>query len=240
MITAVDWFSAWVAPPHCLLCGGQGSRRDICSPCRRDLPWRTRSCQSCAAPLPDGLGVDYCGACQRAPAPPFQIMLAALDYEWPVSRLIALAKYSSRPVYTRLLGELLALAVGSSTAVLPELLVPVPLHRRRLAQRGYNQAEEIARWCGRSLELPVVGDMARRTKPGPPQATLDRRGRRRAVRGAFTCSAGVRGRSIAVVDDVVTTGSTVHALAKALRNSGAAAISVWAVAGTGVQPGRKM
>ena len=82
--------------------------------------------------------------------------------------------------------------------------------------------------------------MARRTKPGPPQATLDRSGRRRAVRGAFQCSAGVQGVTLAVVDDVVTTGSTVSALAKTLCKNGAAAVSVWAVAGTGNQAVRKV
>ena len=123
----------------------------------------------------------------------------------------------------------LAAALAPRVEPLPARLVPVPLHRNRLRRRGYNQAVELARPLGRALGLPVAPRLCRRQRPTPAQAELTGSDRRRNVRGAFAVAAPVP-RHVAIVDDVVTTGSTVGELARVLRRAGAERVEVWAVA----------
>ncbi len=115
---------------------------------------------------------------------------------------------------------------------MPEVLVPVPLHRARLAERGYNQALEIARVLSRGLGLPVDHGCCERILATLPQAGLDEGARRRNIRGAFSARRPLSWRHLAILDDVVTTGNTVEELARVLRRAGAARIEVWAVART--------
>ena len=166
-------------PPTCLLCGAPGSRDlDLCDGCVEGLPWNRHCCARCALPF-DGAELDgaLCGACQRR-APPYERCFAALRYETPVPNLVGAAKFRGRMNAVRLLGQLLARSVQAAGQPLPEVLVPVPLHRRRLAERGYNQALEIARVVGRQLELPLEPGCCDRGV-----ATLPRRGWTRAPGG---------------------------------------------------------
>jgi ComF family protein len=142
------------------------------------------------------------------------------------------AKFRGRLNAVRLLGQLLAGSILASGQALPDVLVPVPLHRGRLAERGYNQALEIARVVGRALALPVDPDCCERRLATLPQAALDVGARRRNIRGAFGVRASLAWRHLAILDDVVTTGSTVEELARVLRRAGAERIQVWAVART--------
>jgi ComF family protein len=132
----------------------------------------------------------------------------------------------------RLLGQLLAESVRHAGEPLPEVLVPVPLHRARLAERGYNQALEIARVLGQVLALPVDHGCCERILATLPQAGLDEGSRRRNIRGAFSARSHLGWRHLAILDDVVTTGSTVEELARVLYRAGAERIAVWAVART--------
>lgn len=146
--------------------------------------------------------------------------------------MVGAAKFRGQLASARLLGALLADAVRGAGEPRPDLLIPVPLHPRRLAERGLNQALEISRSLGRELGLAPDTSCCRRPVPTAPQTGLDERGRRRNVRGAFATVADLSGLSLAIVDDVVTTGSTVAELATVLRRAGAARIAVWAVART--------
>ncbi|MBK1723726.1 ComF family protein [Thiocystis violacea] len=224
-------------PPTCLLCGAPGEGgRDLCAGCRSELPWNLNACARCALPfdvaVPAGT---LCGACQKKP-PAFDRCVTAFRYEQAVPALVVGAKFRGQLNAARLLGECLAVRIHEATGAAgggrPDVLIPVPLHRRRLRQRGYNQAFEIARSLGRALNLPVDAGCCARLMATPPQAGLDERARRRNIRGAFAVTASLAGVSVAVVDDVVTTGSTVNELSRILAAAGAARVEVWAVART--------
>jgi ComF family protein len=220
-------------PPTCVLCGAPGCRgRDLCAGCAADLPTNRDCCPRCALPLdrplPPG---SVCGVCARRP-PPYDRCIAALRYETPVPTLVGAAKFRGRLASARLLGELLADAVLVRALAPPQVVVPVPLHPSRLAHRGYNQAVEIARAVGRELGLPLDTCCCARASATPPQTGLDEAARRRNVRGAFVVRGTLPWARVAILDDVVTTGSTVAELSRALRRAGAREIEVWAAART--------
>jgi len=172
-----------------------------------------------------------CGQCQRR-SPPFDACYAAFRYEDPLPSLIGGAKFRSRLELTRLLGHCLASALCAQGAEVPGAIVPVPLHARRLRERGYNQALEIARTVSRRLSVPVDIASCARVVSTAPQAGLEQRERRRNVRGAFKVLKAPAAAHVAILDDVVTTGSTVGELAQVLRKAGVERVDVWAVART--------
>ncbi len=211
----------------CILCVGPADRRDLCADCATDLPWNRRACDACARPIPHG---HRCGPCLRRP-PPQARTVAPLRYAFPVDRLIVALKFSSHLPAGRVLGEVLAESIGAEPD--PDVLVPVPLHPRRLRERGFNQAIEIARPVSRALRIPLRTRWCTRVRATAPQSDLEGKARRRNVRGAFTADARVAGLHVAVIDDVYTTGSTIAAVATALRRAGAARVDAWCVARAG-------
>jgi ComF family protein len=226
---------AVVIPNRCFFCHLPSGALNRCPGCHDDLPWIRNACQRCGAPLPTGLPGRACAVCP-APMRAIDRALSALVYEYPVDRVVALMKFHARLDAARLLGDLLADYLQAQKSAgwldLPDLIIPVPLHRIRLAQRGFNQALEIATPVAAGLGLPLNSGFCRRLRHTREQAKLT--GRRRYVntRGAFSASARLAGHHIAIVDDVVTTGSTVAAIALALRAAGAVKIQVWSVART--------
>ncbi|WP_271410313.1 ComF family protein [Pseudomonas sp. Q1-7] len=226
---------AWLRQtPRCLLCHGEGGDLPICADCETELPWLAGHCVNCALPLPtSGLP---CGDCLKRP-PPFERVEAPWRYGFPVDSLITRFKHQARWPLGRLLGELLAQHLEQAFndgLPRPDVLLPVPLAARRLRQRGFNQAQMLARWLGDTLGIPVQADWLRRVEDGPPQQHLDAAARRRNLRRAFALDAGVnvRGLHLAVVDDVLTTGTTAHVLARALKRAGAARVDVYCLART--------
>jgi len=169
-----------------------------------------------------------CGRC--GDRPPFAATRAAYLYAPPLDRLVQELKFAGRLGHARLLGELLAAHLQAVGTPPPEMVIPVPLHPRRLRTRGYNQARELARPVARRLDVPLCAHAARRLRDTAAQSDLDAAARRRNVRGAFAVDAGVAGRRVALVDDVVTTGNTVTELARALVAAGAERVEVWCLA----------
>jgi len=163
-------------------------------------------------------------------------MRSALVYEYPLDQIIAGAKFHQRLDFAAALGELLGIClcgpVGLSSAERPEVIVPVPLHRRRLAARGFNQAAEIAQPVSRRLGLPLRPDACVRVRHTIEQSSLTGRARRRNLVGAFIAGNELAGLRVAIIDDVLTTGSTVRAVAAAVLAAGAADVQVWTVART--------
>lgn len=205
---------------------------DLCAGCRRDLPTSSDACRRCALPLPAGHPPDIpCGTCQRRP-PPFAVCHAAFRYEDPIPTLVGGAKFRSRLNLGRLLGQCLTIALRERNAEMPDLILPVPLHAKRLRERGYNQALEIARHVGDELAIPVDAHSCIRVLATSPQAGLEQKARRRNVRGAFRVLRPLGVGHVAILDDVVTTGSTVSELTRVLRQSGIERVDVWAVART--------
>lgn len=220
-------------PGACLLCGLRSGVNNICRGCRGDLPWIRHPCRRCGAPLPPAYGGTACAKC-RVVLVAIERIRTALVYEYPVDQLVTRAKFQSRADCARALGELMAICLRAArirgALRVPDLLVPVPLHRGRLARRGFNQAGEISRPVARSLRLPVLERGCRRVVNTVEQTTLSGAARRKNIRGAFHIGADLSGARVAVVDDVLTTGGTAAELAAALRSSGAEAVEVWAVA----------
>jgi len=221
-----DWL-----PNRCLLCGLPSGALNVCRGCRGDLPWVLNACARCGDQLPTGCAGSECGNC-RIELGCIDAVSTALVYRYPVDRLVTQAKFRSRPECARALGELLGvyLRAASIRGSLrrPELVVPVPLHRNRMIRRGFNQAEEIARPVATQLGLRSLMRGCRRAVDTIEQTSLDGDARRKNIRGAFEVSGDVDGACVAIVDDVVTTGSTVVELARTLRASGAAEVLVWA------------
>ncbi len=220
-------FASLLAPLRCHCCGG-AARQPVCSACEKSLPWNTQACRACATPLASGQA-GVCGSCLTQ-APPQDRSWTAFRYEAPVSRQIVDLKFHGNLMPSHVLGWLMASSLAARAEPLPDLLIPVPLHRRRLQRRGYNQALEIARELSRRLGMKLLPDAARRIKPTLEQTRLAAADRRRNVRGVFAVSAAVAGRRIALLDDVITTGATVAELARAARKAGATHIEVWAAA----------
>jgi ComF family protein len=153
-------------------------------------------------------------------------------YAYPLDHVVRGLKYRDELACGRVLGQLFARSVLARAEPLPEAIVPVPLARRRYIQRGYNQASELALAIRRATGVAVKSDVVIRQRETVEQAGLDRKARRRNVTGAFALLEPLRARHVAILDDVVTTGSTVRELAAVLREAGAEEIEVWAIART--------
>jgi ComF family protein len=227
------WLGQLLAPATCVLCGGEGAvGRDLCIGCEADLPDNDLACAVCAEPLPDGVGRSArCGACLIDP-PPFETSFVPFRYAYPLDRLVLGLKFRNQLACGRVLGELFARRLLSSGGTLPEAVVPVPLAPRRYRERGFNQATELALAIHRLTGVCVRTDVAVRQRETAEQAGLDRNARRKNMRGAFAAVRPLLARHIAILDDVVTTGSTVGELTAVLRRAGAERVEVWAIART--------
>ncbi|MFC3716127.1 double zinc ribbon domain-containing protein [Luteimonas soli] len=219
-------------PARCLACGEAGRPgRDLCTACAASLPWNRHACAHCAIPLPavaDHGAPQACGACLRKP-PPVQATNAAFVYAAPLDRLLPRFKFHHDLAAGRLLSQLMAQAFADAER--PQALLAVPLHRARLRARGYDQALELARPLARTLRIPLLPDTLRRTRATAPQSRLDAAHRKRNLRGAFTVAPGTRlPGHVALLDDVMTTGATLHAAAIALRRAGVVRVDAWVCA----------
>jgi ComF family protein len=213
----------WLLPPACVLCGREGhDGRDLCRACAAELPYLETACRRCAIPLPQA---GICGRCQQK-SPTFDVAHAVFDYSPPVAQLIQRLKFNGKLYNARLLGGLMAERLAAAQVELPELIVPVPLHTARLRERGFNQALELARPLARGLGVPLAAGLCRRRQATAPQTGLDARARRRNLKGAFEVC-GTSAGHVALVDDVMTTGSTVEVLARALKRAGVGRVDVW-------------
>jgi ComF family protein len=224
---------ALVFPPRCRLCGSTSGVADgLCGGCLADLPMLTFGCVRCARILPDGYTAPLCGACLKEP-PAFDATTAVLRYRAPVDYLIQRLKFSGELALAPLLARRLAKTIAARGDALPELLIPVPLHRTRLRERGFNQATEVARPLGRWLRIPVDHRLCHRKRHAPPQSLTPPAARRRNVRGVFSLAEQPHVSHVAIIDDVMTTGHTANELAGVLRRAGVRFIEVWVVARAG-------
>jgi ComF family protein len=221
----ISSFFNHIFPHHCLLCGAASGRQSVCRACHADLPWlRQPRCPQCALPTPGG---ETCGTCLKHP-PAFDHTHAALTYGFPLDRLIPRLKYHAQLSIVPALGNCLAESVATQPR--PDCLIPMPLHPSRIRERGFNHATEIARVVARQLDLPLDTARCHRIRDTPPQMGLKHDARRRNVRGAFACSGAVAGMHIALIDDVMTTGTSLDELAATLKRAGAREVTCWAVA----------
>jgi ComF family protein len=217
----------------CAVCGLNRATTDapVCRECEFDFfPAAARRCAVCAIRLPAASPQASCGGCLREP-PHFDTTIALGDYAPPVDGMVIALKAGGRLALADVFGVLLARrAAGLDLAA--AVLAPVPLAFERHAQRGFNQAAEIARRAARVLAIPLDTALLMRVRDARPQHLLERAQRRRNVRGAFEVRGDVRMRHVVVVDDVMTTGSTLDELALVLKKAGAARVTNLVVART--------
>jgi ComF family protein len=208
----------------CFLCRG-AARATLCPACDADLPRLSQPlCPRCALLSPGGA---VCGRCLAEP-PRYDATVAALAYAFPGDVLIHALKFRGELALAPLLAALLSSRLAASEAI--DLVLPVPLAPRRLRERGYNQSAEIARRLAGRAPLELF--LCERSRDTAAQAELPWAERRRNVRGAFRCTRAIPGGTVAVVDDVMTTGATLDEMAATLKQAGARRVVNWVVART--------
>ena len=199
-------------PPRCVLCGGRGQPPclDLCRDCEADLPAARPAILSDHGPL--------------------RLSFAPYGYEPPLDHLVHALKYRGQLAVARVLGNLLGAQVESLGLQHDvDVLVPVPLHVARHAERGFNQSHEIARWAGRRLHRRIDPRLVERRRDTRPQVGLGSAERRTNLAGAFVAVAPVRRLRLALVDDVTTTGTTLQELGTVLLEAGASSVVAWCV-----------
>lgn len=215
-------------PRRCPMCAARGAS-GFCNACRPLLPWVTAACEVCGVKLP---APAVCGKCASPPRPVFyDRALIPFTYCAPVDEQIHQLKYNHRLGYAAALGAMISRHARAQHSPLPDALVPVPLHRRRLRARGFNQSLEIARHIGRELGIKVSHRALQRVRNTVPQVGLGGSARIANVKNAFLAAPSPYAH-VALVDDVVTSGSTVNDAARALKHAGVEVVSVWAAAKT--------
>lgn len=214
-------------PNLCALCGNL-SHNTLCA-CCDEAYWNESSvrCTTCAAPLASTRWAGHtqyrCADCISEP-PPFDATFALADYRAPLDTLAVGLKFRARLMLAREFAQRLARLAQDSwrdASDMPDVIAPVPLARQRLAERGYNQAWQIARPLARALKLPSDATLLQRVIHTAPQSRLDLDARRQNVGRAFKVRASVDGLHVGIVDDVMTTGATLEALARTLKAAGA-------------------
>jgi len=219
----------------CLLCDERtDAALPICVACEAELPWLGDHCLCCALPLP--MADLTCAQCSRQ-TPAFSAVLAPWHYDFPIDSLVTRFKHQSQWPMGHLLAELLGHYLQhrfDDGLPRPDCLLAVPLSSKRLRQRGYNQAAMLASWLSRQLQLPVDEHSLLRIRDTPAQQGLDAKARKRNLRGAFALADAekLKGRHVALVDDVLTTGSTADVIAQLLIRAGVKRVDVYCLART--------
>lgn len=238
-----DWLVDWLYPPRCRACGERIAGPDaeyFCSSCWRHVTLIDHPlCNICGRPYPDGSGLDHpCGACMARP-PHFTQARAWACYpraegvEQPLRQVVQKYKYGRKVALGKPLGRLMARGCAeflSAHAI--DLILPVPLHPKRLRWRGFNQSVLLGRQVGRHYKIAFDPFVLRRTLETPPQTQLTEEERRRNVRRAFALNPErpVQGKTILLIDDVYTSGATVNECSRALRSGGAKEVFVLTLA----------
>jgi len=220
---------SYLIPSSCLLCAAEGEQL-ICPACSHQFfssmtggKCASKRCISCALPIL--IHDTQCGECLKNP-PAFDSTFVACDYVAPFDQLVLALKFGHRLAVASAIADLLAEVVAKE---LPDLFIAVPLSRQRLAQRGFNQALEIAKPLALKLDRPIYANLLHRVRDTQAQTLLHPDQRQKNILHAFSPNQGytdkIRGRHIGVVDDVMTTGATLHEIARCLKRHGAARVS---------------
>lgn len=221
-------FNQLLFPQACMLCSAsEGGAHALCTACLKDLPWHTTErCPQCGLASLDN---QICGHCLKSP-PAFDATQALFRYEYPLDAMLQRYKYSHLLTMAKTFGELLANSISLTTH--PDIIIPMPLHSQRLQERGFNQAVEVARVIAKQLHIKLDHQSCARIKLAPPQVSLPLKQRVKNMHGAFTCHQKLDGLRIALLDDVMTTGASLNALASTVKSAGASHVECWVIART--------
>ncbi len=217
----------WLYPPRCVLCQQPGmnngpglNNMDICAHCYRHLPWNRVCCVQCGLPLADKSTQNVlCGRCLTQP-PAYDAIHSLFRYEADIIAMVHQFKFHQRLLYARLFGTMMAAELKRiirQTQQKPDCIIPVPLHASRIRQRGFNQSNELAKIMSRQLRIPLDTVSVKRVRKTTTQTGLKAEQRRKNIKGAFVIQKPLAAEHILLVDDVVTTGSTVNELALILK-----------------------
>lgn len=217
-------FLSQIIPQFCELCQGRAHEQPLCQDCLADLPRIQNPCLGCANPMPQANLV--CGQCIQKP-PLFDGAVAVCLYQNPVDWLVKQLKFHGKLHLSVLMGHLLSEQLRQSNRSLPDGILPVPLHRRRLISRGYNQAYEIADVVSQHLKIPMFAGYVRRARHTEPQSNLAEAERHQNLKGAFIHKGAELPRHVAIIDDVITTGATAKALTQVLKAAGVHRVEIW-------------
>lgn len=221
---------ARMMPQDCQLCG-VSTPTAICAACVCDLPLRLVQGCECCGQVGDAQSLEgeICGDCLADP-PKFDVTESAFSYAFPLDKLMQSFKFNANLALLDLFVEHFVAALKRNKVVMPDVIIPMPLAKRRLATRGFNQSALLARQIGKKLGVRVESHGLLRVRETPPQAGLNRAARLENMKGAFDCAQKLAGLRIALVDDVMTTGATMSDAARALKKQGATKIDAWAIA----------
>ena len=219
-------------PNVCLQCGLTGENGlNLCAKCHAGLVWNSSSCTRCALPLPS-CNTSVCGTCSTKEWS-FDYTYAPFMYKDFIHDAIPQFKFNQKFNYGQLLANLFCQSIEEAKLDLPEVLVPVPLHKKRIRSRGFNQSLELARMIGKKLKIKVCRNAVKRIRETHVQMQLPAKQRTSNVKNAFALNANkekFRNKHIAIIDDVMTTGNTVNEVAKCIRSTCVKKISVWCIA----------
>jgi ComF family protein len=235
----VRWCFSHLFPSRCILCqqtvlqAAKGLDIEVCADCYQALPHNVHRCMQCALPLPVEIETDVlCGRCIKTP-PAFDYTYSLFSYEREIIRLVHQLKFADKFSYARSIGELLFATFNEQSLPengRPDCIIPVPLHNRRLRQRGYNQSLEIVRVLGKRTAITIDQQAVTRRRSTVTQTGLKAEQRRKNIKGAFQVVKKLGYHHVLIVDDVITTGSTVNELAKVLKQSGVERVGVLSIA----------
>lgn len=222
----IGQLSAVLQHTSCILCDANTHRKvAICKDCWQDLPWQHNNC--CPQCGLTSLG-EVCGKCLSDP-PFFDYTRALFSYAYPVDALLQAYKYQHQLHLGQTFAQL-SLQQFHPNGI--DFILPMPMHPLRLQERGFNQSLELAKGIANYWQLPLALSHCQRVKNTPPQASLPLKDRVRNIKGAFSCDDGFRGKHVAIVDDVMTSGASLNELAKTLKQAGANKVSCWVIART--------
>lgn len=232
MLDPISDFIAWCVPRICVCCNLISDNRfiDLCGYCKKNLPWLKNRCYKCGSQLKQEESI-ICGKCNDTP-PPYDRLCGLFDYAPPLRGLINRLKFNQQIYPAKFFAQLMMEKIENEWYVnkeLPEAIIPVPLHVLRQKQRGYNQALEISKPLGIRFRIPVDNNVCLRIKNTLAQARLDKGKRMNNIHDAFVVASDVQYKSVAIIDDVVTTGNTIRSLSNILHKNGVKSIEVWCV-----------
>jgi ComF family protein len=217
----------FLLPQQCLLCAAHSGKSTLCKGCHDDLPRYTMpACPVCALPTPQG---EVCGSCLKHP-PAFDATHAALTYDFPVDALLKALKYRGLLQVADIVANEISTLMRHHHP--PDLLIPMPLHPQRLQERGFNQSVEIARKLAQRNGYTLSLNSVIRTRHGEPQASLPLKDRAKNVKDVFAATRDLSGKSVWLVDDIMTSGASLNELAKTLKKAGVARVECQVAART--------
>jgi len=225
----------WLLPRQCLNCKTSLYKEEtvVCTKCYEQLPFQQNNCQVCGQCY--AANSDHCGRCIAKP-PSFDQCFFPFEYKSNIKELICQIKYRERPELAKLAAQLLAKEIQQyiidHSTVLPNALIAVPMHPKRLRERGYNHSQLIAKHLSKELNIPLLNNALIKSKHTKTQASQSLKQRKKNLQGSFKVKKILMPECLAIIDDVLTTGSTAEEIAKILKKNGVNYIWVWGIAHT--------